>query len=106
MAHGSTGAGNDQVRFDVALRVLAPELEHRHPHPRPARCSATQAIAFLEARGAAASRPRPGAYSINGGLWGTTWGGGWTHDTWAGPPGAVDPPADAPPPEAAHRWCG
>src|SRR3990172_2084777 len=30
---------------------------------------------------------KAGAYSINRGLWGTTWGGGWTHDTWAGPPG-------------------
>ena len=41
--------------------------------------------------------PRAGSYSINRGLWGTTWGGGWTHDTWAGPPAElVDPPADAP----------
>jgi argininosuccinate synthase len=32
VAHGSTGAGNDQVRFDVAFRVLAPELRIS-PHP-------------------------------------------------------------------------
>jgi len=30
--------------------------------------------------------PKSGAFSINRGLWGTTWGGGWTHDTWASPP--------------------
>ena len=42
---------------------------------------------------------KAGAYSINRGLWGTTWGGGWTHDTWAGPPAELlDPPADAPAP--------
>ena len=37
------------------------------------------------------------AAGVNAGLWGTTWGGGWTHDTWAGPPAELlDPPADAP----------
>ena len=44
-------------------------------------------------------RRKAGAYSINRGLWGTTWGGGWTHDTWAGPPDELlEPPADAPAP--------
>jgi argininosuccinate synthase len=49
---------------------------------------------------------RAGAYSINRGLWGTTWGGGWTHDTWAGPPAElIDPPADAPAPrELVLGW--
>ena len=43
--------------------------------------------------------PKSGAYSINRGLWGTTWGGGWTHDTWASPPHELlEPPADAPDP--------
>jgi argininosuccinate synthase len=41
--------------------------------------------------------PKSGAFSINRGLWGTTWGGGWTHDTWAEPPVELrDSPADAP----------
>ena len=95
VAHGSTGAGNDQVRFDIALRVLAPELAIVTPI-RDDALSREQAIAFLEAR----RLPVPAkasAYSINAGLWGTTWGGGWTHDTWAGPPAELlDPPADAP----------
>ena len=95
VAHGSTGAGNDQVRFDVALRVLAPELEIVTPI-RELGLSRDQAIAFLQER----HLPIPaqaGAYSINRGLWGTTWGGGWTHDTWAGPPDELlEPPPGAP----------
>jgi argininosuccinate synthase len=97
VAHGSTGAGNDQVRFDIALRVLAPELAIITPI-RDEGLSRDQAIAFLEARKLPVP-PKAGAYSINKGLWGTTWGGGWTHDTWASPPAELlDPPADAPAP--------
>ncbi|HEU4698631.1 MAG TPA: argininosuccinate synthase [Gemmatimonadales bacterium] len=104
VAHGSTGAGNDQVRFDVALRVLAPELEIVTPI-RDAGLTRPEAIRFLEARGL----PVPGqagAYSVNAGLWGTTWGGGWTHDSWAGPPAELlDPPAGAPAPrEVVLGW--
>jgi argininosuccinate synthase len=95
VAHGSTGAGNDQIRFDVALRVLAPELEIVTPI-REGNIQRETSVAYLEARGL----PVPAkatAYSINRGLWGTTYGGGWTHDTWAGPPSELfDPPADAP----------
>jgi argininosuccinate synthase len=95
VAHGSTGAGNDQVRFDVALRVLAPELQIVTPI-RDEAIRRDQAIAFLTARGLPVP-PKAGDYSINRGLWGTTWGGGWTHDTWAGPPDELlEPPADAP----------
>lgn len=104
VAHGSTGAGNDQIRFDVAFRVLAPDLEIVTPI-RERNLQRTDAIADLERRGL----PVPGqagAYSINRGLWGTTWGGGWTHDAWAGPPPELlDPPADAPAPrEVVLGW--
>ena len=84
VAHGSTGAGNDQIRFDIALRVLAPELEIVTPI-REENLSREASIAYLEARGLPVP-PKSGAFSINRGLWGTTWGGGWTHDTWASPP--------------------
>ena len=95
VGHGSTGAGNDQVRFDVALRVLAPELEILAPI-RSENVQRADSIAYLEARGLPVP-VKAGAYSINRGLWGTTYGGGWTHDTWAGPPvELLDPPADAP----------
>ena len=95
VAHGSTGAGNDQIRFDVALRVLAPELEIVTPI-RDLGVTREQAVAYLKARGLPVPE-KAGAYSINRGLWGTTWGGGWTHDTWAGPPDELlEPPAGAP----------
>lgn len=97
VAHGSTGAGNDQVRFDIAFRVLAPELQIVTPI-RDEGLSRDQAIAYLESKGLPVP-PKAGAFSINKGLWGTTWGGGWTHDTWAAPPAELlDPPADAPEP--------
>jgi argininosuccinate synthase len=104
VAHGSTGAGNDQVRFDVALRVLAPDLEIITPI-RDEAVTRDQAIAFLTSRGLPVP-PKAGAYSINRGLWGTTWGGGWTHDTWAGPPDELlELPVQAPAPrEMVIRW--
>ena len=104
VAHGSTGAGNDQVRFDVAFRVLAPELRIITPI-REANLQRPDAIAYLESRGLPVPA-KASAYSINRGLWGTTYGGGWTHDTWAGPPGELfEPPADAPAPaEIVIGW--
>ncbi|MFI5235975.1 MAG: argininosuccinate synthase [Gemmatimonadales bacterium] len=104
VGHGSTGAGNDQIRFDVAFRVLAADLEIVTPI-REQNLQRPDAIAELKRRGL----PVPGqagAYSINRGLWGTTWGGGWTHDSWAGPPAELlDPPADAPAPrEVILGW--
>ncbi|HEY7683126.1 MAG TPA: argininosuccinate synthase domain-containing protein [Gemmatimonadales bacterium] len=104
VAHGSTGAGNDQVRFDIAFRVLAPELQILAPI-RDEGIRREQAIAYLEARKLPVP-PRAGAYSINRGLWGTTWGGGWTHDTWAGPPAELlNPPAQSPAPrEITIEW--
>jgi argininosuccinate synthase len=104
VGHGSTGAGNDQIRFDVALRVLAPDLAILTP-VRDATLSRPQAIAWLEEH----KLPVPkaaGDYSVNAGLWGTTWGGGWTHDPWAGPPAELlEPPADAPAPaEIVLGW--
>lgn len=104
VAHGSTGAGNDQIRFDVALRVLAPELPIVTPI-RDLGVSRDQAMAYLRERGLPVPA-KAGAYSINRGLWGTTWGGGWTHDTWAGPPDELlEPPADTPGPrEVVIAW--
>ena len=104
VAHGSTGAGNDQIRFDIALRVLSPELAIITPI-RERGVRREDSIAYLEARGLPVPA-KASAYSINRGLWGTTWGGGWTHDTWAGPPAdLIEPPADAPAPsELVLGW--
>lgn len=96
VAHGSTGAGNDQVRFDIAFRVLAPDLAIITPI-RDEAITRDRAIAYLQERGLPVPE-KAGAYSVNRGGWGTTWGGGWTHDTWAGPPAdLLYPPEDAPP---------
>ncbi|MGH7582538.1 MAG: argininosuccinate synthase [Gemmatimonadales bacterium] len=95
VAHGSTGAGNDQIRFDVAFRVLAPELDIITPIREDA-LTRDHAIAYLAARNLPVP-PASGAYSINRGLWGTTWGGGWTHDPWAAPPAELlDAPSPTP----------
>lgn len=104
VAHGSTGAGNDQVRFDIAFRVLAPDLSVQTPI-RDQALTRQQAIAYLEERGLPVPE-QADAYSINRGLWGTTWGGGWTHDAWAGPPDDfLEPPAEAGSPiEIVVEW--
>lgn len=84
IAHGSTAAGNDQFRFDGALRVLAPEVEVRAP-VRDSGVTREEETAYLEAAGVRipAGLER---YSVNEGLWGTTVGGGETHDPWRLPP--------------------
>lgn len=79
VAHGCTAAGNDQVRFEVALRTIDPGLEilapvRDEPRPRP------EQVAYLEARGLPVP-PFGAAYSINRGLWGVTIGGKETLDT-------------------------
>lgn len=92
IAHGSTGAGNDQIRFDVALRVLAPDLQIVTPI-RDGGVRREQSIAYLSERGLPVPE-KASAYSVNRGLWGTTWGGGWTHDPWASPPPELLAPPD------------
>lgn len=77
VAHGSTGAGNDQVRFDVVLKVLAPELAVLTPI-RDQALSREQEAAFLAEQGVEVSAATK-RYSINAGLWGVTIGGGETH---------------------------
>jgi len=73
VAHGSTAAGNDQVRFEVALRTLAPELEILAP-VRDRAFKRPEQLAYLESRNLPVP-PFGAAYSVNRGLWGTTIGG-------------------------------
>ena len=79
IAHGSTGAGNDQVRFDVALRLLSDDLEVLTPI-RTLGLSRPETAAYLKERGFSISSEKT-TYSINQGLWGTTIGGKETLDT-------------------------
>ena len=73
IAHGCTAAGNDQVRFEVALRTLAPELEVIAP-VRDRHFKRQEELDFLTARGLPVP-PHGAAYSINRGLWGVSIGG-------------------------------
>ncbi len=73
IAHGSTGAGNDQVRFDMAFRILAPEAEIITPI-RDLKLSREAEIEYLKAKGVEQEWHKA-AYSINKGLWGTSVGG-------------------------------
>lgn len=73
IAHGSTGAGNDQVRFDVVFRILAPECEVITPI-RDLQLSREAEIDFLKSKGVVQEWHKA-AYSINKGLWGTSVGG-------------------------------
>lgn len=73
IAHGSTGAGNDQVRFDVALDIVGEDLDILAPI-RSLGLSREESTAFLEERGFSVPADTTD-YSINRGLWGTTIGG-------------------------------
>ncbi len=87
VAHGSTRAGNDQIRFDVAIRALAPELEIHAPI-RDLGWSREQESAWLAEHGIEIDA-KTVAYSVNEGLFGTTIGGKETHDPWQVPPESV-----------------
>lgn len=73
VAHGSTGAGNDQVRFDLTFEVLAPEIEIITP-TRDMILTREYEINYLKEHGYEADFTKM-EYSINKGLWGTSIGG-------------------------------
>ncbi len=73
VAHGSTGAGNDQVRFDLTFQILAPEIEIITP-TRDMNLTREYEIEYLKNHGYTADFKKL-EYSINKGLWGTSIGG-------------------------------
>ena len=73
VAHGSTGAGNDQVRFDLTFQILAPEIEIITP-TRYMTLTREYEIDYLRSHGIDADYKKM-EYSINKGLWGTSIGG-------------------------------
>jgi argininosuccinate synthase len=73
VAHGSTGAGNDQVRFDMVFQSMLPGVEIITPI-RDLRLSREEEIAFLKQNGVEINAEKA-RYSINKGLWGTSVGG-------------------------------
>lgn len=79
IAHGSTGAGNDQIRFDLTFQVLAPEIEIITP-TRDMLLSRQEEIDYLKKYDFEADFTKMD-YSINQGLWGTSIGGKETLTT-------------------------
>ena len=76
VAHGSTGAGNDQVRFDLAFELSGRELEIITPI-RDLKLSRQEEVDYLAEHGLQWPEKK-GTYSINAGLWGTSVGGAET----------------------------
>ncbi len=80
IAHGSTGAGNDQVRFDMAFRTIVPDAEIITPI-RDLKLSREEEIEYLISKGVKREWHKS-TYSINQGLWGTSVGGKETLNSW------------------------
>ncbi|NNN04305.1 MAG: argininosuccinate synthase [Elusimicrobia bacterium] len=100
VAHGSTGAGNDQVRFDAVFSVLLPGVKVHTP-VRDLGWSRQQETDYLARLGV----PVPAktvSYSVNAGLWGTTVGGGATHDPWTEIPDTAFPAASQTAPDSGR----
>jgi len=76
IAHGSTGAGNDQVRFDMIFQILAPEIEIITPI-RDKQLTRQEEIEYLKSHGVDMNWEKA-KYSVNKGLWGTSVGGAET----------------------------
>lgn len=73
VAHGSTGAGNDQVRFDMIFNILIPDVEIITPI-RDMKLSREEEISYLQQHGIELNAEKA-KYSINKGIWGTSVGG-------------------------------
>ncbi|MCU0316081.1 MAG: argininosuccinate synthase [Fimbriimonadaceae bacterium] len=95
LVHGSTGAGNDQIRFDVAFRSLLPGTPILTPI-RSLALSRQEETDYLAERGITFP-PKTTTYSVNEGMWGGSIGGRETLNTWenlppeAFPGGEIDP---------------
>jgi argininosuccinate synthase len=103
IAHGCTGKGNDQVRFEVSAMALAPDLKVLAP-VRDSGMTRDKAIAFAEERGLPIDVTKKSPYSIDQNLWGRTAECGVLEDPWVEPPQDVyaytkDPLAGAKPDE-------
>jgi argininosuccinate synthase len=84
VAHGCTGKGNDQVRFEVGIGALAPELKCIAP-VRDSGMTRDKAIAFAEERGLSIDVTKKSPYSIDQNVWGRAVETGFLEDPWNGP---------------------
>jgi argininosuccinate synthase len=84
VAHGCTGKGNDQVRFEVGIGALAPELRCIAP-VRDSGMTRDKAIAFAEERGLPIDVNKKSPYSVDQNVWGRAVETGFLEDPWNGP---------------------
>jgi len=84
VAHGCTGKGNDQVRFEVGIGALAPELRVLAP-VRDSGMTRDKAIAFAEEKGLPIDVTKKSPYSIDQNVWGRAVETGFLEDPWNGP---------------------
>ena len=99
VAHGCTGKGNDQVRFEVSLSALAPGIEVLAP-VRDWGMTRADTIAYAQQRDLPITTTKSSPYSIDENLWGRSIECGVLEDPWAAPPedvyGLTTSPAEAP----------
>ena len=88
VAHGCTGKGNDQVRFEVSMRALAPDLEVLAP-VRSWGLTRDDCIRYAESHGIPVTVTKTSPYSVDQNLWGRAVECGVLEDPWALPPDDV-----------------
>ena len=88
VAHGCTGKGNDQVRFDVSIKALNPDLRIVAP-VREWRLTRDEEIRWAEERGIPIPVTKESSYSVDQNLWGRSVEAGILEDPWAEPPDDV-----------------
>src|SRR3569623_1434876 len=84
VAHGCTGKGNDQVRFEVGIGALGPDLKILAP-VRDSGMTRDKAIAFAEEKGLPIATTKMSPYSIDQNVWGRAVETGFLEDIWNGP---------------------
>jgi len=86
VAHGSTGKGNDQVRFDLAVGALAPEMTVIAPLRSGMNMTREDEIDYAKARGIPVPVTKKSPYSVDENLWGRSIEAGVLEDPWGAPP--------------------
>ncbi|HUQ17636.1 MAG TPA: argininosuccinate synthase [Candidatus Saccharimonadales bacterium] len=86
VAHGCTGKGNDQVRFDLAVGALAPEMIVIAPMRGGMNMTRDEEIDYAKARGIPVPVTKKSPYSVDENLWGRSVEAGVLEDAWGAPP--------------------
>ncbi len=89
VAHGCTGKGNDQVRFDLAVGALAPDLTVIAPMRGGMNMTRDEEIEYARARGIPVEASTKSPYSVDANLWGRSIEAGVLEDPWGAPPREV-----------------